>query len=127
MLSTCSVQEFFNFYNSVIPCTYMPSKKVFSGILEKCMHATAEELATYLPKLWSNIYVTCHKDISLVLSFIDLFKTNISLGPTLKATFMNIAQDCWDIIKVECAFIYYTLICNNYKCRITRNQFTRYL
>ncbi|OAD52030.1 hypothetical protein WN48_03322 [Eufriesea mexicana] len=102
ILSNSNFSEFFGLYTSLVPNRYLPSKYVYNDILKKCSYITIEELTTYLPRLWSDLDMIHNSNLELKLTFLRLYQMNmLSFESTLKTTFMNIAQNCWDIIKMK--------------------------
>lgn len=102
MLSTSTLDEFFEFYEKLVPNIYVPTKRTFLDIVEHLKHHSSAILMKYLPRLWSDINTVCIADLPLKLKVLSLMKMDVlPAASPLKTIFMDAAWDCWKAIQNE--------------------------
>ncbi|XP_031367472.1 protein PTCD3 homolog, mitochondrial [Apis dorsata] len=102
LLSTSTVDEFFESYEKLVPNEYIPTKQLLINIINKLKSYEPHVLKKHIPRLWSDINTYCRIDLSIKLILIHLMKMNIlSVDSSLRTIFINAAWDCWNEIKKE--------------------------
>ncbi|XP_043600348.1 protein PTCD3 homolog, mitochondrial isoform X2 [Bombus pyrosoma] len=100
VLSTSTFDEFFEFYEKLVPNIYVPTKRTFLEIVKHVKHHSPAILMKHLPRLWSDVNTLCFSDLSLKLEVISLMKMNVLPADSpLKTVFMDAAWDCWKSIQ----------------------------
>lgn len=101
VLSTSTLDEFFEFYEKLVPNIYVPTKNTFLEIVQHLQHYSPIIIMKHLPRLWSDISTLCISDLSLKLKVVSLMKMNVLPADSpLKTVFMDAAWDCWETIQV---------------------------
>ncbi|XP_071865828.1 small ribosomal subunit protein mS39 [Bombus fervidus] len=102
VLSTSTLDEFFEFYEKLVPNIHVPTKRTFQDIVEHFKHHSSATLMKYLPRLWSDINTLCFTDLPLKLKVLSLMKMDVlPAASPLKTIFMDAAWDCWEAIQKE--------------------------
>lgn len=106
MLSTSTVEEFFEFYEKLVPNVYVPTKRLLMDIINELKFHDPHVLIKYIPRLWSDINNYCRMDLSVKLTLIYLMKMDIlSADSPLRTIFINAAWNCWNDIKVNSIYL----------------------
>lgn len=107
LLSTSTVDEFFESYEKLVPNEYIPTKQLLINIINKLKSYEPHVLKKHIPRLWSDINTYCRIDLSIKLILIHLMKMNIlSVDSSLRTIFINAAWDCWNEIKVKSIYLF---------------------
>ncbi|XP_033174927.1 protein PTCD3 homolog, mitochondrial isoform X3 [Bombus impatiens] len=102
VLSTSTVDEFFEFYKQLVPNIYVPTTHCFLEIIQHLKLHSPAIVVKYLQKLWLDIHSICHTDLSLKLEVLSLMKMDVLPADSpLKTVFMDAAWDCWQAIQKE--------------------------
>lgn len=101
LLSTSTIEEFFNSYEKLVPNLYVPTKQLLVDIINEMQYCDPSVLVKYIPRLWSDVNTFCHMEFSIKLIIISLMKNNMLLvNSSLKKIFTNAAWNCWNDMKV---------------------------
>lgn len=101
VLSTSTIEEFFKFYENLVPNVYVPSKRVLTEIIEAFKYNSSPDLMKYIPRLWSDMNTYCLVEPSMKFVLLRLIQINIlPTDSTLRTNLLDIAWDCWNIIQV---------------------------
>lgn len=102
VLSTSTLDEFFEFYEKLVPNIYVPVRRTFLEIIKHLRHHSPEILMKHLPRLWSDVNTICFTDLPLKLKVLSLMKMDVLPADSpLKTVFMDAAWDCWISIQEE--------------------------
>ncbi|CAD1468903.1 unnamed protein product, partial [Heterotrigona itama] len=113
MLSTSTIEEFFKFYENLIPTIFVPSKQILVEIIEAFKYNSSPHLMKYIPRLWSDINTYCTIELSMKFILLRLIQIDIlSADSALRTDLVDIAWDCWNIIQKEIKKERYTPIEN---------------
>lgn len=101
VLSTSTVDEFFEFYKKLVPNIHVPSRRIYLEIIQHLKHYSLAISMEHLHRLWSDIYVLCYTDHPLKLEVLSLVKMDVLPADSpLKTVFMDAAWNCWQVIQV---------------------------
>ena len=101
VLSTSTIEEFFKFYENLIPNVFVPSKRILTGIIETFKYNSSPHLMKYIPRLWSDINTYCLIEPSTKFILLRLIQIDIlPADSVLRTDLVNIAWDCWNMIQV---------------------------
>lgn len=102
LLSTSTIEEFFNSYEKLVPNLYVPTKQLLVDIINEMQYCDPSVLVKYIPRLWSDVNTFCHMEFSIKLIIISLMKNNMLLvNSSLKTIFTNAAWNCWNDMKKQ--------------------------
>ncbi|XP_033343654.1 protein PTCD3 homolog, mitochondrial [Bombus vosnesenskii] len=102
VLSTSTVDEFFEFYKKLVPNIYVPTTRCFLEIVQHLKHNSPAIVVKYLQRLWLDIHSLCYTDLSLKLEVLSLMKMDVLPADSpLKTVFMDAAWDCWQTIQTK--------------------------
>ncbi|KOX79803.1 hypothetical protein WN51_11414 [Melipona quadrifasciata] len=113
ILSTSTIEEFFKFYENIVPNVFVPSKWILTEIIEALKHNSSSHLMKYIPRLWSDMNTYCSMESSVKFILLRLIQIDIlPADSALRTDLVDIAWDCWNIIQKEIKKERYTAIEN---------------
>ncbi|XP_012146908.2 small ribosomal subunit protein mS39 [Megachile rotundata] len=99
-LSTCTLPEFFEFYEKLVPNTYIPTINLYNKIVKELSLQKQTDVTNYVTKIWLDVLEFGYDDISLKLSIISLMDiNNLPVDSPLRSVTMDAAWNCWNTIK----------------------------
>ncbi|XP_068978689.1 small ribosomal subunit protein mS39 isoform X2 [Bombus flavifrons] len=102
VLSTSTVDEFFEFYKKLVPNIHVPSRRIYLEIIQHLKHSSSAISMEHLLRLWSDIHALCYADHPLKLEVLSLVKMDVLPADSpLKTAFMDAAWDCWQVIQIK--------------------------
>lgn len=102
MLSTCTLSEFFNFYDKFVPNLYIPTIQLYIKIVEELSFQERSAIIDYIAKLWLDIVEFGYEDLSLRLYLLQLMDiSSLPVDLPARSIFVDAALSCWNIIKLN--------------------------
>ncbi|XP_048268623.1 protein PTCD3 homolog, mitochondrial isoform X3 [Bombus terrestris] len=102
VLSTSTVDDFFEFYEKLVPNIFVPPRRIFEAIVKHLEHYKEKIQMKHLQRLWLDISTLCFTNFSLKLRVLSLVEMDaLPADSPFKTFFMDAAWTCWNEIQTE--------------------------
>ncbi|CAK9824805.1 Protein PTCD3 homolog, mitochondrial [Anthophora retusa] len=100
LLSTCTLDEFFHFYNKCCPKEYVPNQRLFAEIISSLQQYELKDNAKYVLKIWTDVNNYNSKEIHSKYNVLRMMKIDdLPADSPFKTAFANAALSLWTEIK----------------------------
>ncbi|CAK9807450.1 Protein PTCD3 homolog, mitochondrial [Anthophora quadrimaculata] len=102
LLSTCTLDEFFHFYNKFCPKEHVPNNRLFRTIINTLKQYELKDIAEYVLKIWTDVNNYNSREISFKYEVLRIMKIDdLPADSPFKTAFANAALSLWTEIKNE--------------------------
>lgn len=100
LLSTCTLDEFFHFYNKFCPREHVPNSRLFTTIMNTLKQYELKDIAKYVLQIWTDVNNYNSKNISVKYEVLRMVKIDdLPADSPFKTAFANAALSLWTEIK----------------------------